>query len=325
MTALSVIIPAKDVAPYIGDTLASLVRNDRPDFEYIVIDDGSTDTTPDIVDDFRKRLPNLRMLRNPAPTGLSSVRNQGVADSSGRYVTYLDGDDWFAPGYLPTVVEAADRLGVDFAKTDHVQVNGRQRSVHLVPEGRVNRALDPREGILPATTASMVNYPFTSAGIYHRRLVEAGLMRFDPALHTCEDQPWAWRLHLRAESYARIPVLGLFYRRGLAGSLTQIGDSRQLHFLDAFRTVLDDVLADREAERFLPKAVRTFCAILLNQAEKGDRLSPQDRKEMFSRGRELLTSLPAQHIVDATIREMGGKRERRLRKILAGSSRPLAV
>ena len=325
MVALSVIIPAKDVAPYIGDTLASLVRNDRPDFEYIAIDDGSGDDTPNIIDDFRKRLPNLRMLQNPAPTGLSSVRNQGVAESSGRYITYLDGDDWFAPGYLPVVAEAADHLGADFVKTDHVQVNGYRRSVHPVPEGRVNRLLDPREGILPTTTVSMVNYPFTSAGIYHRRLVESGLMRFDPALHTCEDQPWAWRLHLRAGSFARIPVLGLFYRRGLAGSLTQIGDSRQLHFLDAFRTILDDVLADREAERFLPKAVRTFCAILLSQAEKSDRLSPRDRKEMFARSRELLSSLPAQHTVDTTIREMGGKRERALREILAGSSHPLAA
>ncbi|WP_306369798.1 glycosyltransferase family 2 protein [Nocardiopsis sp. CC223A] len=324
MTALSVIIPAKDVAPYIGDTLASLVRNDRPDFEYIVIDDGSSDDTPNIVDDFRKRLPNLRMLRNPAPTGLSAARNQGVADSTGRYITYLDGDDWLAPGYLALALETTERLGVDFSKTDQVQVFGRRRVFKPAPEGRVNQALDPRSGILPANGESMVDYPNACTGIYSRALVDQGLMRFDPALRTCEDRPWAWGLHLKAASYARVPVIGVFYRRQVTGSLTQIGDERQLHFLDACDRIMAMAAADPESDRFLPKALRTYCALMLFQIDKRDRLPRHLQQELVTRCTEALRAFPAEHLERLFI-EIDRKRSKRLIRLKDGDYKDLKL
>lgn len=317
MTSLSVIIPAKDVEPYIGDTLNSLIRNHRPDFEYIVVNDGSTDRTPEIVDSFRKYLPTLRMLHNSAPTGLSSVRNQGLAASAGEHITYLDGDDWLAPGYLPKAVSAIRHLKVDFIKTDHIQVHGTDRTFHPAPEGRVNRPLPPRSGILPINTASMVNYPFTSAGIYARRLAGKGLLTFNPAFHTCEDQPWAWRLHLRAESFARVPLTGLHYRRGLPGSLTQIGDRRQLHFFDAFTEVFDEVRPQREGIFIRAKAIRTFCATWLNHLDRKSRFSSSLQRKFVRKGVSLLRKIP-QHELDVVLREMSGTRELRIRELLNG-------
>ncbi|GHC69847.1 glycosyl transferase [Nocardiopsis terrae] len=315
MTSLSVIIPAKDVAPYIGDTLNSLTRNHRSDFEYVVIDDGSTDATPDIVDGFRKKLPGLRMLHNSAPTGLSSVRNQGVAASDGRYVTFLDGDDWLAPGYLPKAVEAIQVLGVDFIRTDHVQVTGQNRTLHKAPEGRVNQPLPPRSGILPTFTRSMVDYPYASTGLLDRRLADEGLLDFDTRLLTCEDQPWIWRLHLRAGSFARVPIVGLFYRRDVPGSLTQVGDHRQMHFFDAFEGLFNQIADDRDADLYLPKATRAFCSILINHLDRKKRLRRKDQKQLPVRGRSLLRRIP-HHILDPTLREMGGLRESRLRSLL---------
>ncbi|GAB3737753.1 glycosyltransferase family 2 protein [Nocardiopsis nanhaiensis] len=312
MASLSVIIPAKDVEPYIGDTLNSLVRNDRPDFEYIVIDDGSSDRTSEIVDGFRARLPGLRLLHNEHPTGASHVRNQGLQESSGHYITYLDGDDWLSPGYLPKAVDALRDLNVDFVRTDHVQVFGSRRVLHTAPEGRVGRRLDPRGGILPCNLFTMVDYPNAWSGIFDRRLSDQGLLDFDASLLSCEDRLWTWRLHLHARSYARVPLIGVFYRRQVSGSLTQVRDSRQLHFLDAMQQIVDEVTAEAAFEPYVAKALRTYCALLHFHNAKGVEYTPDLRKTLLARSRQAMRGLP-QDRLDQVIREMGGQRARFLR------------
>ncbi|CAL9453804.1 hypothetical protein SUDANB121_02510 [Nocardiopsis dassonvillei] len=311
MTALSVIIPAKDVAPYIGTALSSLARNHHPDFEYIVVDDGSTDGTGDIVETRHRSLPGLRLIRNETPQGPSNARNQGLAQARGRYITYLDGDDWLAPGYLSRALGSLRDLDVDFIRTDHVQVHGGRRVVHHAPEARVNRALDPRGGILPTDSKTMVDYPYSWSGVFDRERLTDDLLRFDPKLHSCEDRPWIWRLHLRGKSYARVPELGVFYRREVGTSLTQIGDRRQLHFFEAMTQVVDEVSADPADSAFLPKALRTFCAILLRQIDLQDRLSRELRLELHARGTQALRAMPMD-LLDRTLREMGSKRGKRL-------------
>ena len=64
------------------------------------------------------------------------------------------------------------------------------------------------------------------------------MLHFTDGLRTAEDRPWIWRLHREAESFAAVGLLGVFYRRGVATSLTQIGDVRQLDFIRAFDQVI---------------------------------------------------------------------------------------
>ncbi|MEV4098605.1 glycosyltransferase family 2 protein [Streptosporangium saharense] len=286
MIRLSVVVPVKDAELYISDALTSLVRNARRDFEFIVVDDGSTDATGQIIDDFRDELPGLVVLRNEAPVGLADARNLGTSLASGRYLTFMDGDDWLAPGYLAELVGAIERLGCDFVRVDHVQAEGRKRVIHRAPLAVRETVVKPRDHILPAGVKTMVDYPYAWAGIYRRDLGE--LLTFPGRLHTAEDRPWIWRLHRQAGSFAVVSLAGLFYRRMVAGSLTQVGDARQLHFFDAF----DLVLADLE-EEFVPKAVRTFCALLAHHLELADRFSPDLRVRFEERGAEALRRLPS--------------------------------
>ncbi|MER7134002.1 glycosyltransferase family 2 protein [Streptosporangium saharense] len=286
MIRLSVVVPVKDAELYISDALTSLVRNARRDFEFIVVDDGSTDATGQIIDDFRDELPGLVVLRNEAPVGLADARNLGTSLASGRYLTFMDGDDWLAPGYLTELVGAIERLGCDFVRVDHVQAEGRKRVIHRAPLAVRETVVKPRDHILPAGVKTMVDYPYAWAGIYRRDLGE--LLTFPGRLHTAEDRPWIWRLHRQAGSFAVVSLAGLFYRRMVAGSLTQVGDARQLHFFDAF----DLVLADLE-EEFVPKAVRTFCALLAHHLELADRFSPDLRVRFEERGAEALRRLPS--------------------------------
>ena len=236
---VSVIVPAKDQEAHLADCLTSLVGQlgDPAALEVIVVDDGSRDATGDIARSFESRLPGLQVLRNSSPVGLATARNQGLDRAAGRYLAYLDGDDWLARDHLDRMVEVISRLDVDFVRTDHVQTTDGRRSVVRAPEARRDRVLDPRDSILPMTTSTMVDYCYAWAGIFDRRI--AHLLRFPDGLFTAEDRAWCWRLHLQADTYAVVGPPGILYRRGTPTSLTQIHDRRQLDFLPAFELVFD--------------------------------------------------------------------------------------
>ncbi|GAA2294797.1 glycosyltransferase family 2 protein [Nonomuraea roseoviolacea subsp. roseoviolacea] len=308
MITLSVVVPVRDGERFIADALASLRRNARRDFEFIVVDDGSVDATADIVEDFRGDLPGLSVIRNPVPLGLADARNAGLSAASGRYVTFMDGDDWLAPGYLDQLVAAIDGLGCDFVRADHVQAEGRKRVVHRAPLARRGVVLDPRSAILPANVRTMVDYPYAWAGVYRRSLRD--LLHFPGSLHTAEDRPWIWRLHREAATFAVVSIAGVFYRRQVTGSLTQVGDERQLHFFDAFELVFKDL-----EEEFLPKAVRNFCALLAHHLELAGRFTPRLRARFEERGAQAVRALPAGLVVDAVSR-MSLQRETALRALL---------
>ncbi len=150
-------------------------------------------------------------------------------------------------------MSVTEELGCDFVRTDHVQATGTERVIRRPPARLRNTVMDPRDGIAPPHMETMVDYPFVWAGLYRRRLFDDGAMRFATELRTAEDRLWIWRLHLRAASYASVGLHGVFYRRGVATSLTQIKDSRQLDFIPAYDMLLRDLSQDRRPSASCPR------------------------------------------------------------------------
>lgn len=284
---LSLVLPVRDTERYIGTALASLERNTDPAFEFIVVDDGSLDKTTQIIEDFLSWMPTLRVIRHDRAVGLAQARNAGLAAARGTYVTFLDGDDWLAPGYLHDLVTAIERLACEFVRVDHVQVAGTKRTLHRAPEGRRECVLDPRAAILPTYTQTMIDYPYAWAGIYRRDLGD--LLHFPGNLHTAEDRPWIWRLHREASAYAVVSLAGVFYRRLVPTSLTQVGDERQLQFLDAYHLVFEQLHSEPDLR---PKAIRQFLAVLAHHLAVAERLPPTQRRRMNRRARTALAELP---------------------------------
>ncbi|KDN79855.1 glycosyltransferase family 2 protein [Streptomyces olindensis] len=317
MPKLSVIVPFYNVQQYAPDTLRSLRLNADRDFEFILVDDHSKDETPAILERAAEELSDVaqvRYIRHEKNGGLATARNTGLDAAQGEYLTFLDGDDWLAPGYLTELVSAMDQLGCDFVRTDHVQATARARSVHRVPVGRRWEAFDPREAILPAHRSTSVDYAYAWAGAYHRRLVDKGVLHFTDGLRTAEDRPWIWKLHREAESFAVISLLGVFYRRGVASSLTQIGDVRQLDFIRAFDQVVEETAADREADRLLPKAVRTYCAIIAHHLSNEDRFEPAVARQLRSMSAAAIKRMPQDALADA-LEAMDMDRASKLRRL----------
>ncbi|MFJ7075893.1 glycosyltransferase family 2 protein [Streptomyces sp. NPDC098781] len=315
---LSVIVPCYNIESYVPETVTSLVNNERDDFEFIFVEDRSTkDKTYEALLTLSKRLKNSRVIRHEQNGGLATARNTGIDASEGRYLTFLDGDDWLAPGYLADLVDAIERYDVDFVRTDHVQVTGIERQVHRAPEGRRHTPLDPRTSILPVDDTTMVDYPYAWAGVYHRRLLDKGMLRFHDGLKTAEDRPWIWDLHRRAESYAVASLRGVFYRRGVASSLTQIGDVRQLDFFRSFNLVLAELADDPEVDRLRKKALRNYCVVIAHQLLSRGRFERSIAAKLKQMASEALGRMSEDELEEALV-GMGEERVYMLRRIRGG-------
>jgi hypothetical protein len=277
---LSVIVPFYNVQQYAPDTLRSLRANAREDFEFILVDDCSRDETPDILARAERELPGAVYVRHERNGGLATARNTGIDKARGEYLTFL----------------------------------ARARSIHRVPHGRRGVVMNPREAILPADRSTSVDYAYAWAGVYHRRLVDKGLLHFTDGLRTAEDRPWIWKLHREADSFAAVGLLGVFYRRGVASSLTQVGDVRQLDFIRAFDQVIEETATDADADELLPKAVRTYCAIMAHHVGSIERFEPGVARQLRSLSSAALRRMP-QDLLTEVMDSMDPQRSRRLRRL----------
>ena len=104
---VSVLIDTYNHERFIEQAITSVLEQDRSmaDVEIVVVDDGSTDRTPEIVRSFE---PRVRLIRKPNG-GQGSAFNTGIPECRGEIIAFLDGDDWWAKGKLRRVVEAMER------------------------------------------------------------------------------------------------------------------------------------------------------------------------------------------------------------------------
>ncbi len=106
---VSVIIPAYNAAQFISHALASTLEQTHPNIEVIVVDDGSSDATPEIVAAYGSRVTLLRL---SGRYGVSAARNAGVAQATGDWFAFLDADDWWPPTFI---ADAVPLLGTKIA------------------------------------------------------------------------------------------------------------------------------------------------------------------------------------------------------------------
>ena len=114
MPIVSVIIPSYNAADYIAQTLESVLAQTLTDIEVIVVDDGSTDNTRNIVADFANKDPRL-MLVEQANQFAGVARNNGMSKARGKYLYFLDADDYIESNALEELVNAIEQHGADIA------------------------------------------------------------------------------------------------------------------------------------------------------------------------------------------------------------------
>ena len=90
-TAVSVVVPAYNVEKYIEQCVLSVLNQSYPCYELIIVDDGSTDSTPQILDKLGKKDEHIRVIHKEN-AGVSAARNTGIDMAEGDYIVFVDGD-----------------------------------------------------------------------------------------------------------------------------------------------------------------------------------------------------------------------------------------
>lgn len=131
----SVIIPCYNRGHLIAETIYSVLTQTEPDFEIIIIDDGSTDNTEEVIHNISD--PRLQYYyQENAERG--AARNKGVRESRGRYITFLDSDDRFFPNHLSVVKKKLSEEPVPFYFQPYCLMNSEGRELKSIPQIRKN-------------------------------------------------------------------------------------------------------------------------------------------------------------------------------------------
>ena len=130
---ISVIIPTYNRAHLVGRATRTVLAQSFEDFELIVVDDGSTDRTEDVIRGFHD--PRIRYIRHQVNRGAQAARNTGIAAAGGEYISFLDSDDEWLPDKLRLQMEIFDlnphrleNLGVVLTGSQQVQLETDERS-----------------------------------------------------------------------------------------------------------------------------------------------------------------------------------------------------
>lgn len=103
----SIIIPLYNKEDYVGDTLESVRAQEHEDYEVVVVDDGSTDGGPALVESYAAKDPRIRLITQ-TNGGVSVARNRGMAEAHGGYYAFLDADDTWEPEHLSEIVALSE-------------------------------------------------------------------------------------------------------------------------------------------------------------------------------------------------------------------------
>ena len=169
---LTVVIPVYNVEKYLNRCIESILLQEWKNYDILLVDDGSTDNSPQICDDYVKAYDFISVIHKKNG-GLSDARNVGIEAAKGEYLCFVDSDDYIQSTMLEHLVKAVDSAGVNLAITNLKTVDEHGNRVFRVEQSPIMDGIFPAEELLPKLYQEMGWYYIVAWNkLYHRSLFE---------------------------------------------------------------------------------------------------------------------------------------------------------
>lgn len=231
--AISVIIPAYNAQEYLRECLDSVLAQSFSDFEAIVVNDGSTDDTLKIAEEYARKDPRIKIITT-LNSGLSCARNNGIANSSGEWISFIDSDDCLKEEALHNLIFAANGTCCKMVVGQWVRQSvERISTTHKTQRTRIISNIEFMSEVLYQTNSNSS----VCAKLFHHSLFVTE--KFLPRTWY-EDLDIIYRIALIPKHICLIPEIVYFYR------------DNPRSFVNTFSTSRLDVLAVTERlEQFM--------------------------------------------------------------------------
>ena len=221
MPKVSIIVPMYNAEKYLRECVESILRQTLSDIELILVDDGSTDSSPELCDQYAAQDCRVKVIHKVNGRA-ASARNAGLRIASGEYVAFVDADDWISPDMYDKMLQT----GADVTLCDYVRFQGKTEFPFTQPNvdaGFYSKA-QIREKIYPYLVMDGIEYPITISNcvmLIRREIIVKNHLSYREDIHISEDAPFGSEVLYCAESFAYLKGEQLYHYRMTEGSASR--------------------------------------------------------------------------------------------------------
>lgn len=211
---VSVVVPVYNVEKYLDKCILSIINQSYKNLQIILVDDGSTDVSPQICDKYAAIDGRVAVYHN-SNHGPSYSRNWGIERSSGEYITFIDSDDWLEEDYVTNLVHAIVETGTELAISPNFLD---------YPDKSVAESIDERTltGSLQQDLVKLYRLmPSPCCKLYRKDIICKYNIKFPLGKAYSEDRVFNYLYLQNIESYAYIDVPQYHYLQFVENSLTK--------------------------------------------------------------------------------------------------------
>ena len=202
---ISIIVPVFNVEKYISMCIDSILTQTFNDFELLLINDGSSDSSGEICDDFARKDNRIRVFHKPNG-GAGSARNLGLEKATGEWVTFIDADDWVSSNFIENLYKPifSDNT-IDFVQAGCTNYVNNEI-------GEVEQVYDFYLSDNPVYVFNHFRGLTVSKLFRLNNIIRTNNLKFDEQMHTTEDMAFTLDYILHIAKYCFIPEVGYYYR-----------------------------------------------------------------------------------------------------------------
>lgn len=209
---VSVIIPIYNISQYLNRCIDSVRNQTYRNLQIILVDDGSTDESPQICDSYSAMDDRIEVIHKPNG-GLVSARKAGLQATRGKYIGYVDGDDWIEPELYERMLKEMEDSQVDLVETDVFFDMGKET---VLKKNSISYGIYEATEIIPTmlcdddfNTCSL--QPYVWSKLFRRELLEQVQYQVDNRIRVGEDAAVTYAYILLCKKVSRIPYVGYHY------------------------------------------------------------------------------------------------------------------